>query len=160
MVEAKLELSSTSIARVMSERRDLDSENRMLRNELEDMKAKCDSLQSKTEIMMSEILDFDKIKLKSKVQIKTLSEEMDDMRKHMTEAEDTQKNMSYEWKEKEEKFEKQIEEMKLRLSNAAQEYQKLYKYNTKLETKIDKIKAKVKVCFTHFLNFNEFLIYL
>ena len=73
---------------------------------------------------MSEILDFDKIKLKSKVQIKTLSEEMVEMRKQMTETEETQKKMSVEWKIKEEKFDKQMEEMKLRLSNAAQEYQK------------------------------------
>jgi len=37
--------------------------------------------------------------------------------------------------------------MKLRLSHAAEEYQKLYKYNTKLENKIDRIKSKVRKYF-------------
>ena len=145
MVEAKLELSSTSIAKILSERRDVETENRLLRNELDDCKAKCDSLESKTGLMMSEILDFEKIKLKSKVQIKTMSEELEEVKRQMIEAVDTQKSMSNEFKQKEEKFEKQIEEMKLRLANAAEEYQKIYKYNAKLENRIDKIKTKVKV---------------
>ncbi|CAG2112770.1 unnamed protein product [Medioppia subpectinata] len=147
MVEAKLELSSTSIAKVMSERRDLESENRMLRSELEDTRAKCDSLQSKTDLMMAEILDFDKIKLKTKVQIQTANEEMVELKTRLDETEANKKATSGQWKQKEELFEKQIDELKSRLANAAEEYQKIYKYNTKLENRVDKIKAKVKKYF-------------
>jgi len=146
-VEAELELSRTSIAKVMSERRDLDVENKMLRNELEDIKAKCDTLEGNKEIMMSEILDLEKIKLRSKVELKTMKEDMDEMKKKFEETENTQKSMSDDWKVKEEEMQKQLEEMKSRLNHAAEEYQKVYKQNVKLENRIDRIKAKVKKYF-------------
>jgi chromosome segregation ATPase len=153
-VEAELELSRTSIAKVMSERRDLDVENKMLRNELEDIKAKCDTLEGNKEIMMSEILDLEKIKLRSKVELKTMKEDMEDMKKKFEDTENTQKSMSDDWKVKEEEMQKQLEEMKSRLNHAAEEYQKVYKQNVKLENRIDRIKAKVKV--SSDLNFDNY----
>jgi len=132
----------------MSERRDLDIENKMLRNQLEDIKAKCDTLEGNKDIMMSEILDLEKIKLKSKVELKTMKEEMEDMKNKLDRTEATQKTMSEEWKVREEELQKQLEEMKLRLKHAADEYQKVFKYNTKLEAKIDRVKTKVKVSHT------------
>jgi predicted nuclease with TOPRIM domain len=154
-VEAELELSRTSIAKVMSERRDLDVENKMLRNELEDIKAKCDTLEGNKEIMMSEILDLEKIKLRSKVELKTMKEDMEEMRKKFEETETTQKSMSDEWKVKEEEMQKQLEEMKSRLIHAAEEYQKVYKQNVKLENRFDRIKTKIKV--SSDLNFDNYL---
>jgi predicted nuclease with TOPRIM domain len=154
-VEAELELSRTSIAKVMSERRDLDVENKMLRNELEDIKAKCDTLEGNKEIMMSEILDLEKIKLRSKVELKTMKEDMEEMRKKFDETETTQKSMSDEWKVKEEEMQKQLEEMKSRLIHAAEEYQKVYKQNVKLGNRFDRIKTKIKV--SSDLNFDNYL---
>jgi predicted nuclease with TOPRIM domain len=154
-VEAELELSRTSIAKVMSERRDLDVENKMLRNELEDIKAKCDTLEGNKEIMMSEILDLEKIKLRSKVELKTMKEDMEEMRKKFEETETTQKSMSDEWKVKEEEMQKQLEEMKSRLIHAAEEYQKVYKQNVKLGNRFDRIKTKIKV--SSDLNFDNYL---
>ena len=60
---------------------DLESENKLLRNENEDLKAKCDTMESSKELMMKEIPDFEKMKLRIKVDAKLAADNLEETRK-------------------------------------------------------------------------------
>lgn len=141
LIEAEMECQQATMAKVLSERRDLEHENKLLRNELDDYKAKCESMEQSKDLMMKEILDLEKLKLKSKVELKVAAENHQQFEDQLKVAIEERENFKIE----KDGMEKKVSEMKSRLANAALKYDEIYKRNFKLENKMDKIKNKIMV---------------
>lgn len=151
LVTTQLEENKSVLAKVASERRDFDSENKILRCELEDLKAKCTTSDSNKELMMKEILELEKLKLKFKVELKTRDERTAELEKEVKQRDERyelfEKDVN-DWKAKVENLRKENDELKLRLNQGKVEYEQLFKNYSKIESKLDRLQTKVKVIYS------------
>ncbi|KAI1285763.1 Calcium-binding and coiled-coil domain-containing protein 2 [Halotydeus destructor] len=123
---------------------DLESENAMLKSQLEDAKAFLDTLKSNEKAMKKELerVDGEKRKLEEERNLSKTSSVS--LGVALEQIESKHKASAAEWSTKERELERKVEEMTQRLKKAAEEYEVKYKDCAKVENKLQRLQSKVE----------------
>jgi len=143
MLQGKQREALSNLSKALNENSDLQSENCLLRNQLEDSKAMLLTHESNKQAMTREIMDVQQESSRRGYELEMLRNSFDSLTLNADNGIQEAAVKERMWTSREKELNDKLQEMTRRLKKAAEEYEERYKYSIKIESKLFRLQSKV-----------------